>query len=245
MKLFFLFAFLFSISQFSFSQSEKRIIGKVQCEEFSAQNVEIANSITKKSTTADGNGNFSISAKPGDTLVFISKNYYYKKIGLKQRDFDTNNLVIFLTKKPIELDEVLITKLPNLSLKQHIPSIIGKQYIPDTQTSLKNPSVYDGAIENGMNFMAIGGMIFKLFKKKDVDQKNEGAKTDFKELVIHQCNPSFFTDSLKLKPEEVNLFIEFCEVDPKSKLINENSNVLTIMDFLFAKKEEFKKLPNW
>ena len=46
----------------------------------------------------------------------------------------------------------------------------------------------------------------------------------------------------KLRPEEKELFIEFCDADPRSKTILEHNNVLTTMDFLYAKNEMFKKL---
>ena len=45
-------------------------------------------------------------------------------------------------------------------------------------------------------------------------------------------------------PLEVALFLEFCDTDPKSKTILENTNPLKLMDFLITKNIEFKKLPS-
>ena len=38
-----------------------------------------------------------------------------------------------------------------------------------------------------------------------------------------------------LKPEEINLFLEFCDADSDSKSVFINPNRLTLMDFLYKK----------
>ncbi len=42
----------------------------------------------------------------------------------------------------------------------------------------------------------------------------------------------FFNSTLDIKPDEVELFLEFCGADPNLKLIIEDTNVLIIMDYL-------------
>ncbi len=70
----------------------------------------------------------------------------------------------------------------------------------------------------------------------------ENTKVEFKEFAKTNCNQNFYLEILKLKTDEINLFLEFCDADPKSKIILENSNVLSFMDFLYFKNTEFKKL---
>ena len=89
--------------------------------------------------------------------------------------------------------------------------------------------------------MRIGGMILDLFIKKKEYKKEIVSKIKFKELVKTNYTETFFVNTLKLKPEEVALFLEFCDADPKSKTVLENTNPLKLMDFLFAKNVEFKK----
>jgi hypothetical protein len=66
---------------------------------------------------------------------------------------------------------------------------------------------------------------------------------EFKELVKKTNDENYYLEILKLKPDELGLFIEFCDADPKSKTILENTNPLSLMDFLLTKNVEFKKLP--
>ncbi|KRB54198.1 hypothetical protein [Flavobacterium sp. Root186] len=64
----------------------------------------------------------------------------------------------------------------------------------------------------------------------------------FKKHASAYCTPDFFSKDLKLNPEQKELFLEFCDADPRSKTLLEHPNVLATMDFLYSKNEEFKKL---
>jgi hypothetical protein len=89
-----------------------------------------------------------------------------------------------------------------------------------------------------MDLMRIGGMILGLFKRKD-EVKKLFPKSNFPRSK-NSCNQKFYLETLKLKANEIELFLQFCEADPKSKTIAANDNTLSTMDFLFAKNTEFK-----
>jgi len=224
--IFFLFLF-----QLGYTQTEKLIQGRVLCEDFPLQGVEVVNLVSEKHTTTNSNGEFSILAKADNMLVFISKKYDYKRVILDKELLDKNSLIILLTQKPEELEEVVVftkTVFPKIKFDKNIASQL------NIEKAAKNPKpfgVYDGTIENGI------GMIINLSgnRKKPKEIK-------FKELATATCTQEYFNKTLGLKPEEIALFLEFCDADPKSKIILENSNPLSIMDFLFTKNDEFKKL---
>jgi hypothetical protein len=92
-----------------------------------------------------------------------------------------------------------------------------------------------------MDFKRIGGMIFALFAKEKEKIKISPPKIEFITLAKTSCNQKFYIETLKLKPEEIELFLQFCNADPKSKIVTQNNNSLAMMDFLFAKNLEFKK----
>ncbi|WP_428230375.1 hypothetical protein [Flavobacterium sp.] len=107
----------------------------------------------------------------------------------------------------------------------------------------KYTGVYDGTIPNGMDFGRMGKGVFNLFKNdKKEELKKKTEETVFRKLVAASIPSTFFTKDLKLAPEEVGLFLDFCDADPRSKNLLENNNVLTTMDFLYAKNEMFKKM---
>ncbi len=113
----------------------------------------------------------------------------------------------------------------------------------DTRSLQKYTGVYDGTIPNGMDFGRMGKGVFNLFKNdKKEELKKKTEETVFRKLVAASIPSTFFTKDLKLAPEEVGLFLDFCDADPRSKNLLENNNVLTTMDFLYAKNEMFKKM---
>jgi hypothetical protein len=233
-----LFLFLF---QFSFSQTEKLIQGRVLCDDFPLQGIEVVNLVTEKSTITDTNGRFSILVKVEDMLVFISEKHDYKRLFLDKEFLDKNNFLISLTRKPEQLEEVVVTKV-SLSSKGLFSQEVADE-IKLEKGKYRNRQIYDGTIENGADLMRIGGMILDFFIKKKEDNKESVSKIEFRELAKTNYPEIFFTDTLKLKPEEIALFLEFCDADPKSKIILENANSLSLMDFLLTKNAEFKKLP--
>jgi hypothetical protein len=223
-----LFLFLF---QFSYSQTEKLIQGRVLCDDFPLQGIEIVNLITKKTTKTDTNGRFSILVKADDMLVFVSEKYDYKRLILDKEFLDKNNFIILLTRKPEQLEEVVVISkisFPKIKFDKNIASQL------TIEKAAKNPKpygVYDGTIENGLGItIPLGGGRKKIHK------------IDFKEFIKKNYNDSFYIEILKLKPEEIGLFIEFCDVDLKSKAVLENTNPLKSMDFLMSKKIEFEKM---
>lgn len=238
---------IFFIFHIGFSQTEKRINGKVVCAEYSLQGIEVVNLVSEKTAMTDSKGNFSIFAKAGDMLVFVSKNYEYKRLFLDTQLMDKDNFVVSLTKKPEELEEVVIFKMSNIKLskdKAYEQEKVAELALKKAAQHPKPSGVYDGTIANGVNLIRVGGMILSLFIKEK-EKTKEVPEIKFKKLVESSLNQDFFRKTLSLRPEETALFLEFCDADPKSKTVLESNNELVLMDFLFIKNVEFKKLPSF
>lgn len=241
-KTFLVFVFLLQF-QISFCQTEKLVHGTVLNNDFPVQGIKVINLVTEKTTVTNNNGSFSILAKPEDMLVFISIEYNYKRKFIELEDFNNPNLIIKIEKKPLELKDVLVTKKPIMPIPTNTQAIVDRPYFDDLQSSPKiftNPP--NGTIENGINFIRIFTEIGKLLIRKK--SNNNQQKIDFKEVASNKVNQSFFIKNLKLEQEQIVLFLEFCDADPKSKTILENYNELKIMDFLITKSIEFKALLN-
>jgi len=231
--------------QVSFSQTEKILKGKVFFENSRVPDVEVINANSKKMTVSDANGNFHIAVKPKDLLVFVSKEYELKKVLLEKELLDKAIFTVFLLLKPEQLDEVVVTKMPSIKLstdKAYEQRKLDKLALEKAAKTINNPGVYQGTIENGMDLMRIGSMVLGLFVKEKESVQKTAPEIQFKELARTTCDQKFYTETLKLKPEQIALFLEFCDADPKSKTVLENSNILSMMDFLSTKNIEFKKL---
>jgi hypothetical protein len=229
--------------QFSFSQSKDVIQGKVLNQNVPLKGVDVINFNTKVQTTTDQLGHFSIVAKTNDLLVFISKEFDVKKITVNQKFFDDKAFNVYLTLKPEELKEVLISNKESIKLSKDIEYERGKssQVKLDRAANTARTGVYDGTIENGADLLQIGSMILGLFIKEKEAPKPEAPKVEFSVIAKNSCKEEFFLETLKLKPEEIDLFLQYCNEDPKSKVLISENNVLSMMDFLSAKNIEFQK----
>jgi hypothetical protein len=242
MKVKLLIALILFTSQFSFSQTIK---GKVVFNNYAIPKVEVINASTKTVAVSDANGEFSIIAKTNDILVFVSKEHQIKKITINPKLFTNDELVVELILKAEELNEVVITNMPSIKISKNEKweqDKLDEYTLEKNARATKVDGVYTGTIENGMDLMRIGGMILGLFKKEKDEVKKTVPEIDFSTVVKNSCNQKFYLETLKLKADKIELFLQFCAADPTSKRIAANNNTLSTMDFLFTKNTEFKKL---
>lgn len=222
----------FCYFQNCFSQNIK---GKVTANTFPIHNVEVINVSNKEVVNTNSEGVFEIKSTTGNWITFYHKNYDVVKIYVDSL-FDFNkSLEINLSEKSIKIEEVLVEKKqPFLKgLKTGMPVILDNK-----------PSVHfnDGSIPNGMDFMAIGKMIIGIFKNKDKAEMKAKIPVQFRAFTTLSYSSDFLVSSLKLKPQEIEEFLSFCNFDPKSKEAVENSDKLILLQFLITKSEEYKKV---
>lgn len=236
--------FSFILYQSSFAQVSERIQGQVSFDKTAATKVEIINSTSKTVVLSDTNGNFTINIDINDVLVFVAKNHEIKEIKISVAVLNQGALKVTLSPKVEELKEVIIQNTPSIKLSKDAKWEQAKldQYaLEKNANSLKN-HVYTGTIENGMDLMRIGGMIAKLFKKKNSDTESKGPILPFIDAAKTQIVTEFYIDTLQLRNEEIATFLDFCNKDPKSKIIAAQQNVLSLQEFMSSKILQFKSL---
>ncbi|WP_431243827.1 hypothetical protein ACQ9BO_04700 [Flavobacterium sp. P21] len=136
--------------------------------------------------------------------------------------------------KPEELKEVVITKVEFDKVKIDADAVADVLISKNVKDLSWNTGVSDNTIREALRV----SFPLKGKPKKTIELNDDR----FKKLILAYCPPDFFIKDLKLKPEEKELFIDFCDSDSKSKTLLENPNVLAIMDFLYTKNKEFKTL---
>ncbi|MFC0781122.1 hypothetical protein [Flavobacterium sp. HJSW_4] len=225
--------------QLSISQTEKVLNGKVISQNIPLNKVEVINKTAQTSTRTNEFGEFSILAKEQDSLLFFSKDYLFTRLKLTLKDLEKNYFIVEMNQKAEELENVTVarsvfnkTEIKKIANnKEEINEIKNRKQFDEVTSKVM---VYDGQIKNGLNF---NQPIFDEPKKK-IEPRDDR----FKKLVIASCPPDFFSENLKISPQEKEIFLNFCKADPKSKTLLEKSNNLELLDFLYAKNEEFKKL---
>ena len=233
--------FILFFKLLSFSQTRTEVHGRVLSQDNPIKNADVINYTTKESTTTSENGDFYIKATIKDRLIVISDNYQDSKIIISHFNIDKEPLLIQLEKKPIEIEEINITtKLKTASLVTY--EDLAMTRIANEQARPRNDAVYTGVITNGMDFAQIGKMIGKLFKNKKKSKHPEAKEIDFKTYAKANFSEQFFSKTLALKSEEIELFLQFCEADSKSHEVMTSTNEFFILNFLIIKKDEFLKL---
>jgi hypothetical protein len=233
---------LFLISQFCFAQilTRKPLHGLVQNDSVKVESGYVYNVNSKTRTFISSQGFFDILAKAKDTLLISSYGLKSKKMVLTEKDFEVLLLTIKLQTFINQLDEVVVKKIvikPNLG---KIQDIIDTEYFDDKQSSLKNPLMPTQEIVYGMDFVRIGKMVGKLFKKEKPDQGQAADYGDFSKNVTNRISPFFFTNTLKLKEDEIGLFLIYCENDNKANALLNPKLEFELIEFLITKNEEFK-----
>lgn len=240
MKSTYLIAVFLFVFQTVHPQSEKLLHGTVSASEFAVSGIDVINQANLKTAVTNFDGKFSILAKIGDVLIIGGKNYTTAKVFIKKEEFEKGTLNVILSPEIIQLAEVEVTKTIN-NIKIEAPSVSPIRSVDNLLNSPTNTMVHNGSIQDGLNLIAVGKLIGKLFKGKP-DDKNTVQKTEAQAFINANFNQDFFKKTLKLQEEEISLFLEFCYADQKVARALENNNILEVTDFLMTKNEEFKKL---
>ena len=236
---------LIFFTQLIFAQNEKRqsLHGQFTNEFALVDNGYVFNLNSKTRTFISNQGFFDILAKAKDTLLVSSASFKSKKIILQEKDFAKPLFIVNLESQTTLLKEVLVKG--KTEIKPAIPSsqgIVDMKFTDDEKTSPKNRSMLsDGSIENGMDFVRMYKMVSKLFKK-DSEKAGTNSTIGFSEAVSKGVDSYFFTNTLKLKSNEVGLFLDYCENDPKSETLLQEKDEFMLIDFLITKNEEFKRI---
>jgi len=232
---------LFLFCQFCFGQTliRKPLRGRVVNDSVKVESGSVFNINSKTRSFISSQGLFDIMAKTNDTLLFLSFGLKSKKIVLTDKDFAVLLLTVKLNTHITPLEEVVIKKTfikPNLG---NIQRIIDTEYFEDKQSSLDNP-LMPSKIKYGMDIDRIGKMIWKSFFKENPNKGKEVDYGDFSDIVPKRIHSFFFTNTLKLKEDEIGLFLIYCENDPKSKALLKPESEFELIEFLINKNEEFK-----
>lgn len=226
------FLLCFYCFQTCFSQNIK---GKAISNALPVPNVEVINTNSKEVINTNEAGVFEMKVSTSNWITFYHKDYDVVKIYVDSL-FDFNkSLEIELFQKSTKIEVVLVEKQQSLvkGMKYGMP------VIPNNKPSVQ---FNDGSIPNGMDFNKIGKLLIGLFKDKDKVAFKPKEPIQFRAFASQSYSADFLVSSFKLKPEDVEEFLNFCNFDPKSSEAVENSDKLALLQFLMTKAEEYKKV---
>ena len=247
MKNIFILLVSFLSCQFCFGQmlTRKTLHGIVTSTSDNVENGLVFNINAKTGGLINSKGSFSILAKAKDTLLVTSLGFKSQKIVLAAADFSSSFY-------KIKLDPVANELLSVVVYAKHVPhteignsqKIVDTQYFDDRQSSPDNILMIPSGTgdPNNMDVIRVYNTIFKHLFKSNPEKSDFVSDVSFTDVAMHSVSYSFFTDKLKIKDDQIGLFLLYCENDPKSKTYVDSSQKFEIMDFLINKYDAFKHI---
>jgi hypothetical protein len=233
---------LFLLAQYCLGQTRERNLlhGQVINDSIAVENGYVFNLNSNKSALISLNGFFDILAMPKDTLLVNSLALKSQKMVLVENDFKQKLYVVKTELFVNQLSEVIINKRNSLIIPNS-QKYVDMKFFDDAQSSPLNRTMSYNGIENGTDFVRMGKSIVGLFKKKDGEKQAVFPDEIFINTIKKDFKPEFFKNTLNLKPEEVQLFLVYCDSDNRAKDVLLSNDRFQIMDFLITKNFEFKK----
>lgn len=232
------FIWLFVILMGGIVSAQDSIQGKIYGDSAIAKYIKISNTIKKTTTFSDENGNFSIKASVGDSILFSSSFYEKKKIILDITHF-SEIFVIQLKDKINQLDEVVLKE--DLLEKEFYVKTYKKELNVLINNDIKNKPweyKFPPLQGQGINLKGFKYLKEKLFPKKETDKKYIISwPITYEDLMKLNTNDEFFSDTfftedLKISKDFKNIFFAYFE-DQKisSKLLSAEKRLLLIEKF--------------
>ncbi|MBP4136653.1 hypothetical protein [Flavobacterium geliluteum] len=240
--------FLCMLCQFALGQtnSRKPLHGQVVNDSIVLESGYVLNINANIKTFINSNGLFDIMAQPNDTLLFSSLAFQSKKIVLTQKNCDDRLFLVHLDIVNNKLKEVIIGKeLKVKAFRGGSQGIIDTQFEDDKQSTAKNIAMLsDQTIKYGTDFVRIFKDVKKLLHKKESEDLKEEEISDvaFIEYAKLNFTSDFYSKTLNLKKDEIDLFLLFCSNDVASKKYLKPEDQFHLMDFMITKNQEFKKV---
>ncbi len=227
--------FLFLFCQITFGQiaGEKLLHGKIMVESGNVGGVTIINLVNEKTAISDGNGDFFILAKAEDLLVFSSVNLeYYRRI-IEEDDLKPDVLIIKMTSKIIELEEVIVNKHPEINAVSLGISPKGiKQYTPAERKLYTANSTPVDALLNLMS-----GRTAMLKKGIEVEKK-----VYLLAKIDNLFEDDYYINTLKIPADYVKGFQYFCVEDNKFAASLRSKNKTMTMFLIVPLAEKYNKI---
>ena len=201
--------------------------------------VNVINNNSGIGTISDINGDFTITVKVDDELIFSSIQYKIKSVKIKIENILDKELLVKLDRKVNFLEEVVVSpedkrkflELKNEEFKRYV-------YERDKSSKLDNEIMNRGKLQDGLNFSNIYKFLTKNLKN---EEKNEIDKL-FSNILPKIFEKEFFIYELGINNNEVVDFLNFLDTEDFDKNILEKESKFYLIDFLIEKSNNYKSI---
>lgn len=236
-----------------------KIEGRVYSKDGDVAATHVSNISRNRGTITDLNGFFTISARLGDTLVFSAVQYKKNEIVITAQILKTKTINVFMEEALTELSEVVVTPY---NLTGDIKRDAGRLKVDNviTASTLGLPNAYvkvktqnerklaeadsgrfiEGAryrLDSTFNPMIAINLHKILNRLSGRTQRLKGYVAIDKEIGLLQkvkksYHDSIYEQELKIPIDNINDFMNFCEVDSTYVEVVESEDILLLWEFL-------------
>ena len=262
---------LFLFVQICFGQHVERKVlkGRIVADSIEVENLTVFNITSNVGAVTNVDGKFSIKARATDTLFIQGISYDSKKYVLTDKDFWLEELEIRLQVRVTELNEVEITPYTLTGIIEEDIKRIQVYGDGFTKIDVKKIIHYEDDIRTGtpintampshfapnganFNFLAIGAGLISLFVKDKNPKKfsefvfEERRQQDiqtksFSDHMFDRFAHNFFVETLKIKHEDIPLFLQYAEMPVKDlSLFLKSEYELQLIQYLTDKAKAYK-----
>jgi len=250
-KIVFVFFTFTLILRISNAQNNRiKLKGLVKYDSIKLQDINIKNSTSNFGTTSDKNGQFTMYAKKGDSVLFSSIVYENRTIKISDTHINSKYITVYLEPDYYQLDEVM---LYNINIIDWSSASVTKGTVFDTD-EISNRKPPDArkftdptANAGGLNPIALFMQITKKSrlrrkKRKHEEQKIQQLKKEFPNTIRNLYGDEFYIKELAIPKDKINLFLDYCQGNGLSEFYNNNEFV--IKNFLVKQGIKFNSLKN-
>ncbi|WP_420602515.1 hypothetical protein [Flagellimonas sp.] len=250
------------MSGIAIAQESKILKGRVVGKEKDVTGIVVQNVTSKRSTITVENGEFSISVKPNDTLLFSAVHFKRKMLHVNEDIFNTSFVTVFLEEFVNELNEVVVTPY-NLSgdLNQDLGNLQLEKDVSAEALELPNANVriitqsenklhdadhgkfiyFYGAFSINVNKILnrLSGRTKMLKKRVLLDKEYAKVKE-----VEESFSDSVMANFLKIPKDKFYDFIYYCQMDTKFENLSNSQDKLLLWQFLLLKSKAYREENN-
>ena len=261
----------FLFVQVGFGQHiERKVLkGRIVADSIEVENLTIFNITSNVGAVTNVDGKFSIKARATDTLFIQGLSYDSKKYILTDKDFWLEELEIRLQVRVTELNEVEITPYTLTGIIEEDIKRIQVYGDGFAKIDAKKVMYYEDDVRLGtpvntampshfapngsnFNFLAIGAGLVSLFVKDRNPKKyseqvfEERRQRDiqsksFSDHIFERFSHNFFVETLKIKHEDIPLFLQYAEMPAKDlSLFLKSEYELQLIQYLTDKAKAYK-----
>lgn len=223
---------LFLVSFAARSQSAERLLRfKVVADSVAVDGINVVNLVNERTAITDRNGEFSIYAKVDDLLVLTAVNFEYKRKIIDDDDLKKTIIIIKMTSKITQLDEVVIKEQQITAEKLGIVPAGQKRY---TQAERKLYTAQTGPIDIVANL--ISGRTKQLKKELEISKK---------ELLLQKVeflyDDKYYIETLKIQPDYIKGFQYYLIENPQFVDALKSKNKTLTMFYASKLASEYNK----